>query len=370
MNKLLKIYIRFTQSFIPKNLIEQPLEYARAQCIVNAAMCSCIAAPIFSLVYALLGDYNDSLALFISTVLLSLSPIVMKATKNRKIAQEYFITILYCLIVWLVYTSNGFKSPIILWLVCCPLAAMFLGGFIPAFRWLLFSLVTTSGFYFLNTIHWGFPTNPIIRLDILQFWSYILLNCIIILYISLFEIMKNEGFLKLEVAMTTIRELAIRDELTGLYNRRYLLQLLEEETKLNSRFQQPFCIAILDLDYFKKINDNYGHNAGDEVLKTFAHTLQTNIRNVDHCGRYGGEEFLVIIRYNEICETKVLAERILKAVQQLSFPTISLTLDLTLSIGISDYKKGEDIHKTIYRADQALYQAKSNGRNQVVYSTN
>lgn len=164
-----------------------------------------------------------------------------------------------------------------------------------------------------------------------------------------------------------IRRIASHDELTGLYNRREIFRILAREKALSERTGQPFSLCILDLDDFKAVNDTYGHQAGDFVLKEFARTLRENIRSEDYAGRYGGEEFIVIfVNYNLTDNHTPSAQRLMAAIRNLRFRDISDTLQITASIGVAAYRPQENIDALLARADQALYQAKLKGKNQIV----
>src|SRR5205085_1644924 len=117
----------------------------------------------------------------------------------------------------------------------------------------------------------------------------------VVVFVLLFELTKTQGFIKLEQALNFINELAIRDELTGSHNRRHLIKLIEYEKERVSRGGAAFCLCLLDIDFFKRINDTYGHSAGDTVLREFTLAVQRQIRETDSFGRYGGEEFLLML---------------------------------------------------------------------------
>ncbi|MDY6822470.1 MAG: GGDEF domain-containing protein [Thermodesulfobacteriota bacterium] len=167
-----------------------------------------------------------------------------------------------------------------------------------------------------------------------------------------------------------IKQLASHDALTDVYNRREIFEILEREKAFSDRSGYPFSLCILDLDNFKIINDTYGHQAGDAVLKSFARVLKENIRSEDYVGRYGGEEFLVVFvnfEYRDNSTSRV--QRLLKVTNQIKFPDISESLDVTVSIGVAAYQPEESIDDIILRADEALYRAKANGKNRIEYNT-
>jgi diguanylate cyclase (GGDEF)-like protein len=171
--------------------------------------------------------------------------------------------------------------------------------------------------------------------------------------------------IELEVALQRNVELAIRDELTGVYNRRYLMQMINLEQQRCNRNNQTFYFCLLDIDFFKKVNDTYGHLAGDLVLQKIANTIQDSMRNTDYFGRYGGEEFAMVLTSTNREGALLVAERIKDKIQLLSFPTIHNDLVVTISTGVSEYQLREDTSLTFQRADIALYNAKENGRNRV-----
>lgn len=171
---------------------------------------------------------------------------------------------------------------------------------------------------------------------------------------------------KLNKALATISEMAHRDELTGIYNRRHLMDVLEQETRRCSRGATAFCLCLFDIDHFKQTNDRYGHLAGDQVLREIAQLINSHIRQIDSFGRYGGEEFLMIMPQTALAGAVFKAEQLRQAVAALEFPDIEAHFRVTLSVGVAEYHEGESAPDVLRRADEALYRAKSAGRNQVV----
>ncbi len=180
----------------------------------------------------------------------------------------------------------------------------------------------------------------------------------------------SDNNLELAKALQTIQDLATHDALTGLHNRRYLEEAMRHEKSQSERSVRPFCLCIVDLDLFKSINDTYGHNAGDEALRGFSGSARSIMRKADHFGRYGGEEFLGILTGTDLAGARVWAENLRHKTECLEFPGLPPGFHITVSIGIAQYQPGEDIEKTISRADRLLYRAKSEGRNRVVASEN
>ncbi len=167
---------------------------------------------------------------------------------------------------------------------------------------------------------------------------------------------------QLKQTLADINEIAIRDDLTQVYNRRHLMQLLNRQKNLTDRGDHPFAVCLLDLDLFKRINDTYGHQAGDTVLVTVTEQLGRHMRSIDFLGRYGGEEFLLVLVDTDLHGALEVAERVRKLIGQLKFPGLD-GVHATVSAGIAEYKTGETIDELLERADRALYQAKKAGRN-------
>lgn len=168
---------------------------------------------------------------------------------------------------------------------------------------------------------------------------------------------------RLQVAL---QELAVRDSLTGLYNRRYLDETLDREVSRARREGNPLSLVMLDIDYFKRVNDTYGHQVGDEVLRTLAATLSADIRAEDVPCRYGGEEFLILLPNMPLETAMMRAEAWRAAVEKLSIAHGNFQLTFTISLGVSAYPDhGKTPDELTRCADQALYQAKHDGRNRV-----
>ena len=162
-----------------------------------------------------------------------------------------------------------------------------------------------------------------------------------------------------------LKEMATHDGLTDILNRKAIEQNLTEEADRSIRHGSPFSIIMFDIDYFKKVNDSYGHNAGDEVLKRVSACVANLIRTTDKVGRWGGEEFLVLVPETPLEEAMILAERIRKAVEATRY---AIAAPVTVSLGVAQFEANESGEGFVKRADTALYQAKEGGRNRAVYA--
>jgi diguanylate cyclase (GGDEF)-like protein len=171
--------------------------------------------------------------------------------------------------------------------------------------------------------------------------------------------------LKLKEAYKRIEELAELDELTGAFNRRCIMRMLDEEIARARRGGSPCSIALIDLDWFKRINDAYGHPTGDEVLRTFAITMFANIRSVDRFGRYGGEEFLLVLPDMATDHGVRALDRLRAIIADLDWSAFAAGMTVTISAGVATLNPDESPDTLLARADNALYAAKARGRNRI-----
>jgi diguanylate cyclase (GGDEF)-like protein len=181
---------------------------------------------------------------------------------------------------------------------------------------------------------------------------------------SLRESLYNKS-LQLKEAYRRIEELAELDELTGSFNRRCIMRMLDDEVARAQRNNTPCSIALIDLDWFKRINDSHGHPIGDEVLRTFAITVFANIRGTDRFGRYGGEEFLLVMPETSSDAAASILDRLRSIVAELDWSAFSTGMAVTISAGVAELKLTETSDGLLTRADEALYAAKEAGRNRV-----
>lgn len=168
--------------------------------------------------------------------------------------------------------------------------------------------------------------------------------------------------IKLEAAL---KEMAATDPLTGLYNRREYDMLFQHEMERANRMNTPLSVGIIDLDHFKQVNDTYGHAAGDEVLRRTARLFRENLRTMDVVGRWGGEEFIIMLPEIAIDQANMTCNRLLKALAATDIDVGSASIKITATIGITQLLPGDKIDEVIRRADEALYKGKEAGRNRV-----
>jgi diguanylate cyclase (GGDEF)-like protein len=169
----------------------------------------------------------------------------------------------------------------------------------------------------------------------------------------------------LKGAFDRIEQLAQHDELTGVYNRRYLMEALARERSRAERLGAPFSICLLDIDHFKAINDTHGHAAGDAVLRHLPDVAAAGLRGFDVFGRLGGEEFLIVLPGTDLAGALVVAERVRAAVETAGFPGLPAGGRVSVTLGVAQRGRGEEISALLDRADRALYAGKAAGRNRV-----
>ena len=162
-----------------------------------------------------------------------------------------------------------------------------------------------------------------------------------------------------------VLQYATLDALTNLNNRRQFEVRLKQEIAITKRQKNPLCAMMIDIDFFKKVNDTYGHASGDAVLRTVASIIKEHLRESDIPSRYGGEEFAVLLPYTHIEEAKIVGERLRKAVEETPIPIDKKNINVTISMGLAEFNVNETGEELFKRADSALYEAKEGGRNRV-----
>lgn len=164
-----------------------------------------------------------------------------------------------------------------------------------------------------------------------------------------------------------IKSLSVNDGLTGLHNHLFIMSKLEQEVQRSQRYGSPLSVIIFDIDDFKEINDKFGHLAGDTVLVELARMLKGGVRSIDSVGRYGGEEFLVILPETDGKDAVVIGDRLRELVAEAAFSYDEKAIRLSVSGGVASYSEDSSASKLIGIADEHLYKAKSEGKNMVLY---
>ncbi|RFQ38283.1 GGDEF domain-containing protein [Pseudomonas sp. ATCC 13867] len=165
-----------------------------------------------------------------------------------------------------------------------------------------------------------------------------------------------------------LREAATHDPLTGIANRRLLMERLREESERAQRHHDTYVLAMLDVDHFKQVNDIWGHDIGDRVLVEIGRAIQAALRQYDLCGRWGGEEFLLLLPETRLADAAAIIERVRNDIRCLAVRVGTDALSVTASFGVAEHQPGESYSQTVSRADAALLDAKRSGRDKCAFS--
>ena len=230
--------------------------------------------------------------------------------------------------------------------------------------------VAMGGVFYAGGARIGSPSSNAFELVLTWLYFSVVLGRSLLLSVNANEMRARlaDSRRRLAESLEQVRQLASRDELTHALNRRALVSSLERERVRAERSGAPFAIGMMDLDHFKSVNDTYGHGVGDAVLRDFAGIVHATMRATDVFGRYGGEEFLIVLVGTELPAALEALERIRAAVQTHDWNALAPGLRLTVSAGVANFRKGQSIEQLLHDADQALYRAKGSGRNLVIAS--
>jgi len=282
-----------------------------------------------------------------------------KKFSNKRISSSIILYSLYILMLYLVFTG-GVAQTGPLWVFIVAPVSVFIHGLKRG----LFDIVI---FVALMTIIMFVPTDFIAHaVYSTEFKLRLIYSFLTVTFLSaLYEYSRQKSYNHALELSRKYQQLAHSDPLTKLSNRRDALSILKQEKARISRSQEPMSIILCDVDHFKKINDRYGHNAGDAVLIDLAKTFTHHIREQDCVARWGGEEFLFILPQTQAMNAKILAEKIQEKLQKHLVIYDGNEIKVTVSMGIEQLKKDQSIDEVINSADKYLYQAKNAGRNQI-----
>jgi diguanylate cyclase len=357
---------------LPPDVLRRRVGQRRHMLIVQAASCSLITLVL------LIYYYGGTISIIIPSVyflsgigLIGFFVVLSEAHFNDRF-EDHYLTIFQVgghvalqLVFLLAASEIGYAFLSVLFLIF-GFGALRMTSRQATIAWTL----TTIGLaliFLLTSTPIGMPVaTHIERLAAMLFYVLTVGQCAFVgLYgSSLREILYNRSF-ELKEANRRIEELAELDELTGSFNRRCMMRMLGEEISRAHRSKAPCSIALIDLDWFKSINDTYGHPTGDEVLRTFAITVFANIRNFDRFGRVGGEEFLLVLPDTPHDIAARTLDRLRAIVADLDWSAFSPGMRVTVSAGIATQRPDETPDTFLARADGALYEAKARGRNRI-----
>ena len=303
--------------------------------------------------------YSTGFALlFVSTILI-INYIYLNITHNQILASYVVSTLFFFLMIYLVYTG-GVSNTGPLWIYSLPIIMMFLLGFKSG-------LFYTMLFIVLNVIILFIPIDGLLQASYsFAYKVRIILALLVMTFLaSVYEYLREMSFDTMSQMSQKLEDVSNQDYLTKVYNRRGIHHQLEHACKLYNKDNQGFSLILCDIDHFKNINDMYGHNVGDTVLKRVAEEIKKILREEDALARWGGEEFLIYLPGLSIDEAYHVAEIIRKSIENIVFSHDELLVSITVSIGLSQKQQEKDIEYTISKADEHMYQAKKEGRNTV-----
>jgi len=274
----------------------------------------------------------------------------------------HMISLIMCVLFFYLICSGGVDMTGPLW--CYAAAPLIL--FIYGVKWGGYSVI----FLFLGALALLYIPNPIMVADYsLTFTSRFIASFLAVIIMSyLYEYARHRSYAALQVLRKKVEQEARTDELTGLFNRRHLYEYMQQSLHRTRRLHMPMSLLLIDIDNFKSINDNYGHQFGDEVLVLIAQTLRESLRNHDTIARWGGEEFLVLLTETGNTAARTVAEKLRATIQSLPIRRDGQDIPMTISVGMHTANQTESLDAMLNHADENLYTAKHNGRNQVVDS--
>lgn len=331
--------------------------------VVISVVLALVTIPLFGFVYAFLGDDVGAASCAIAFVAVAGSAVVLTKPERLGQAREMLTATVFLLLLVLSANVGGVRSPSVIWFAVCPMVAAAGGGVARGLAWMCAGLLAMLAIY-IGDLARIFPAPVITDVPMLSFIGNAGFLLLVGAFLLFYELNNASSIRRLNDAMATIQQMAISDELTGVLNRRELLRLAEQEVLRAQRYGNRLSMCMIDVDHFKSINDTYGHRAGDEVLRQMAALIGNMARSTDHFGRYGGEEFLLIMSGTGATGAAEFAGRIRETVEQLDIAALP-GVAVTISIGVAECTAPQTVGQALEQADIALYRAKGAGRNRV-----
>jgi len=302
------------------------------------------------------------LALLLVGFVLLINYYYLKTTYNQLFAAHTVSFLFFVLIMYLVY-HGGVENTGPLWVYILPMVLMFLLGFKRGILYTSFFLALIALMLFSPDEYLLATSYPF------AFKLRIFLSLLIVTFLAgSYEYFRATALAKTEELSNKLKNLSKIDYLTNIYNRRGIHKELEGVCSEYKHTKQTFALILCDIDFFKKINDTYGHTAGDEILKNVALEIKSVLRKEDCVARWGGEEFLILLPDSSLSDAHEIAERIRKNIEKRTFFYEDQVMEVTVSMGISSKENEGTVMEIINQADKHMYCAKKEGRN-MVYPT-
>ena len=358
----------FVASYLNTGLISFDSDELNQQ--IFGANLFCFNALLITFVLGLFSIYRGDIALssvlLITSALFFITLIIIKycsAEKSSAYAFNLSQIILIPLMLYLIY-SGGYNNTGPLWIYLLPPIIFFFGGLRKGILNLtVFVLIASLLLFYPNEQLLLTKYNDVFKSRLL--YSFICISTVFAFY----EYARQVSYKSLCRLMTQLEEQAREDTLSGLQNRRGMLEKINYEYKRVKRNNEHMTMMMCDVDNFKKINDDFGHDTGDYIIKDLARIFTESIRETDVIGRWGGEEFLFMLPQTTEQQAYIVAEKLRKMIATTKFTHQQQTLELTVSIGIYEFCLGDSIDEAISSADSYLYQAKNLGRNVTVMAS-
>lgn len=272
-----------------------------------------------------------------------------KTAKEPHVLGNLFIVVFFLITITAMFSA--FNKPVSLFfLAIIPVSMIFFLGLKKSVFWISLIMLVFLGnllLYFIEFRHLPWDAN---------LFAAALIVFVFCLFFTIAYEKTNQ------MVLIKLQSLADYDELTHIFNRRKFYETLQQQIDEFQRYKEDFSLAILDIDYFKAVNDKFGHQAGDVVLQEIVNVTKNNLRKSDMLARYGGEEFVIILPHSSVGAAKLAMEKLRQSIEKHDFPMVSRC---TVSIGVSQYLENDTGKALIQRADAALYAAKNAGRNRV-----
>ena len=356
-------YKRYLRYILPESERVSQEQTMVVTTLVNVSLLAALLVPAFLLEYTFVQMWRLVMPLFAAGVVMVAAPLIYRFSRSMRVAREAFIAALFSFKLWECFVFGDVVSPGAVWFIAMPLIAVMLGSVRSAVAWLLITNTAMILAHLMLGNGVVFPLPSTENPHFLYIFSHIGASFSVAIFLLIVENARRRAFQRLKIANETISDLAIRDALTGVYNRRHIVS----EINRAEDAADSFSVCLLDLDHFKRINDNLGHAVGDLALQRVAKAIQNEIRQSDCFGRYGGEEFLLLLKDADLAGSKQLLERIRECIEGLEITGMEKCPRITISGGVAQYRPGESGSETINRADQALYAAKAAGRNRIIF---
>ncbi len=305
------------------------------------------------------GNLPLGLSLMVSSLVFLFGFVFQYRSGNTLISSVIIVYALMILLVYLV-AAGGVNNTGPLWIFMFAPVTLYIHGLKRGSRDIILFLVLISLIMFI-------PGNPLLVAEYSQeFKLRLVYSFLTITFLSaIYEYSRAKAYSNLVEVSERYEELSKIDPLTQLSNRRDALNVLSYEVDRSEREGDIVSVAFLDLDYFKQINDNFGHDAGDQVLIKVSELLLDSVRKQDTVARWGGEEFFLIFPRTSLSDAYIIAEKLREIIAEFPFSYKEHAFTITTSVGISEINPGNDVEAQIDLADQSLYQAKALGRNRV-----